>query len=135
MKQEIVTTHTPDFEKRLSKPLPVMPLQSQSLVSWDDTFHNHFNKLLNNWLTNINIPVKPWFNVLHTIALDLFQKSLLSKAKDNKNEIYLQTISTNTPIESKFLVNVYHGYIAHAGIYCYLYEIPLLIMDFKNAYF
>lgn len=110
---------TPDFEKRLSKPLPVMPLSTSRIVL-DDSFRNYFSTLLLNWLT------KPWFNVLYNISIDLLEKSFSSRSPEENKEIYLQTFSTNTPVESKFLVNVYHGTPVNKGTHIIQHASPLL---------
>lgn len=122
-KMSVVTTKEKiDSEKRLSKPLPLKPLSPlpDELII-DDISRNHLLKLLDNWLDDLDIPVKPWFDVLYKVSIDLLEKSLKMDQKGLKikeNLVYLQTISTNAPLESKFLTNVYHGMTLDDGKSC-----------------
>jgi hypothetical protein len=104
-KEETNITNT---EKRFSKPLPIKPLPTPpTTLIIDDTSRNHISKLLNTWLRDLKIPIKPWADVLNKISIDLYQKSL-SSIGENK-QICIETLSVNAPKDSKFLMNVIHG--------------------------
>lgn len=101
-------TNIINTEKRFSKPLPIKPLPtSPTTLIIDDTSRNHISKLLNTWLNDLKIPIKPWADVLNKISIDLYQKSL-NNTGENK-QICIETLSVNAPKDSKFLMNVMHG--------------------------
>lgn len=90
--------------KRLSKPLPQNPL---SLI--DDSSRNHFLRLVNAWLMDLNIPVKPWCDVLYNIFISMSEKALNNSTEQKNKTIWIQTLTNNSPMDSKFLHNVFHG--------------------------
>ncbi|KAI9266247.1 hypothetical protein EDC94DRAFT_32754 [Helicostylum pulchrum] len=90
--------------KRLSKPLPQNPL---SLI--DDSSRNHFLRLVNAWLVDLNIPVKPWCDVLYNIFISMSEKALNNSTEQKNKTIWIQTLTNNSPMDSKFLHNVFHG--------------------------
>lgn len=101
-------TNIINTEKRFSKPLPIKPLPiSPTTLIIDDTSRNHISKLLNTWLNDLRIPIKPWADVLNKISIDLYQKSLNGIGKNK--QICIETLSVNAPKDSKFLMNVMHG--------------------------
>jgi hypothetical protein len=120
IKMSVITTKEMlSPEKRLLKPLPLQPLSPLlDDLMVDDISSNYLLKLLDNWLVDLDIPLKPWLDVLYKISMDLLGKSLKMDRENFKiqeNVIYLQTISTNTPLDSKFLKNVYHGTALNDG--------------------
>lgn len=106
-------------DKRRSKPLPTKPPPLPPNVSLiDDSSRSHVLKLLNHWLAELNIPIKPWSDVLFNIALTLYGKTMNASSAstaenvlgdDNNKSIWIQTFTNNSPMESKFLANVFHG--------------------------
>lgn len=92
--------------KRLSKPLPQNPL---SLITIDDSSRNHFLRLVNAWLVDLNIPVKPWSDVLFNIFITMCEKAMNNCTEQTNKTIWIQTLTNNSPTESKFLHNVFHG--------------------------
>lgn len=99
------------LEKRISKPLPLPPRS----VTIDNAARMHISKLLNNWLFDLHIPLKPWTDVLFNIVISILEKSVNATDRDH-NKIWIQTLSNNTPVESRFLLNVYHGKPVNEGI-------------------
>lgn len=98
--------------QRLVKPLPTKPLPSLSpnnLVAIDDSSRIHISKLLLIWLSDLQIPIKPWSDVLFAIALSLFEKATNSTQAEKNRTVWLQTFTNNSPMDSKFLLNVAHG--------------------------
>jgi hypothetical protein len=101
MKTAVIPT-VAHSEKRISKPLPLPPL------SIDNAARLHISKLLNNWLFDLSIPLKPWTDVLFNIVVHILEKSF-NATHHNHNKIWIQILASNTPVESRFLVDVYHG--------------------------
>ncbi|CAO3607438.1 unnamed protein product [Mucor hiemalis] len=98
--------------QRLVKPLPTKPLPSLSpnnLVAIDDSSRIHISKLLLIWLSDLQIPIKPWSDVLFAIALSLCEKATNSTQAEKNRTVWLQTFTNNLPMDSKFLLNVAHG--------------------------
>ncbi|KAG2234547.1 hypothetical protein INT48_007360 [Thamnidium elegans] len=98
--------HEKTDTKRLSKPLPQKPL---SLITIDDSSRNHFLRLVNAWLVDLNIPVKPWSAVLFNIFITMCEKAMNNSIEQKNKTIWIQTLTNNSPTESKFLHNVFHG--------------------------
>jgi hypothetical protein len=92
------------IEKRHSKPLPV--LQQYTL---DDGSRQHISNLLKRWLLDEKIPLEPWLKVLYNIVVVISDKTFASSQTSSNQKICIQTISTSSPTDSKFLLNVFHG--------------------------
>jgi hypothetical protein len=102
--------------KRHSKPLPIKPLPLPPNISTiDDSSRIHVSKLLSNWLADLNIPAKQWSDVLFNIVLTLYEKAMIASSTQSSNNntnnksIWIQTFTNNSPVESKFLLDVFHG--------------------------
>lgn len=108
--EEITAALTAFHEKldsqQVLKPLPEKPIP---LTTVDDSSRNHFLHLVNNWLLDLNIPTKPWSDVFFNIFLAMYEKSTNSTVNEKNNTIWIQTLGNNSPMESKFLYNVFHG--------------------------
>lgn len=104
------TADIPKTKEPLEKPLPLPP---RTLLI-DNAVHMHISKLLNNWFYDLHIPINPWTEVLFNIAIQIIEKSFNTTNHEHK-KIWIQTFSNNSPVESRFLLNVYHGKPVNEG--------------------
>lgn len=97
----------PSFNEkaRILKPLPV----PKTISSLDDSSRLYVSKLLTHWLIDLDIPMKPWCEVLLQIFLTMYEKAALAISTEENRTIWVQTFINNAPMESKFLPNVFHG--------------------------
>lgn len=102
-------THLKQVESRHSKPLPTIKTTLDSLSK------KHASNLLIHWLEELDIPAY-WHQILLDIVVyKLFETFKLHQLTEQTNLIYIQFISSNSPKDSKFLKNVYHGDLIHFG--------------------
>lgn len=91
------------IEKRRPKPLPTI---ETTRLDYDS--EKHVTKLISCWLQELELPMS-WVQVLlDKVVLKLFE-TFQSHHTLKKEEIHVQFFSTNTPGDSKFLKDVYHG--------------------------
>ncbi|KAG2202212.1 hypothetical protein INT47_002131 [Mucor saturninus] len=104
---DIVPIEAPNLDEKLRilKPLPMPKIPS----SLDDSSRLYVLKLLSHWLNDLDIPLYPWCEVLLQICCTLYEKATVITSTKERNAICLQTFTTNSPMESNFLPNVYHG--------------------------
>jgi hypothetical protein len=103
-------------QTRIFKPLPTV--RPEVL---DDISRQHLLNLLNRWLLNEQIPLKPWSNVIYELMINFCEKAFNGRTAIPKNKILVETISSNVPGDSKFLVNAIQeqvkGFRLHSTFY------------------
>lgn len=104
---DTVTITKPNLDEKLrvSKPLPEIKIPS----SLDEFSRMYVLKLLSHWLNDLDIPLYPWCEVLLQICSTSYEKATTVTSTKKTDAIWLQTFTFNSPMESSFLPNVFHG--------------------------